>query len=134
MGAIKQGSSSIERIMTGHIYYINYIQNQLQISTIFSFKMKYKNIRFRMFYVDLTNPATRKQNCSNFSFNIDFSWRSSIPGTLDGGRICWLLSEILFCRPKIYKKKIRLLLKNIGNCVKRVAYEPVFFLSNFLQL
>jgi len=117
--------------MTGHIHYINYSQNQLQISTMFSRKkgstMKYKNIRFRMFYVDLTNPATRKQNCSNFSFIIDFSWRSSIPGTLDGGRICWLLSEILFCRPKMNKQKSDLALKKAVSYVMRRMCQPVWF-------
>ena len=89
--------------------------------------MKYKNIRFRMFYVDLTNPATRKQNCSNFSFIIDFSWRSSIPGTLDGGRICWLLSEILFCRPKMNKQKSDLALKKAASYVMRRMCQPVWF-------
>ena len=87
----------------------------------------YKNIRFRMFYVDLTNPAKRIQNCSNFSFIIDFSWRSSIPGTLDGGRICWLLSEILFFRPKMNKQKSDLALKKAVSYVMHRMCQPVWF-------
>ena len=50
-----------------------------------------------------------------------------MPGTLDGGRICWLLSEILFCRPKMNKQKSDLALKKATSYVMRRMCQPVWF-------
>ena len=48
-------------------------------------------------------------------------------GTLDGGRICWLLSEILFFRPKMNKQKSDLALKKAASYVMRRLCQPVWF-------
>ena len=50
-----------------------------------------------------------------------------MPGTLDGGRICWLLSEILFCQPKMNKQKSDLALKKAASYIMRRMCQPVWF-------
>ena len=50
-----------------------------------------------------------------------------MPGTLDRGRICWLLSEILFFRPKMNKQKSDLALKKAASYVMRRMCQPVWF-------
>ena len=76
-----------------------------------------------MVYVDFINRAKKNQISS---FNIDFSWRFFIPGAQGCGRILWLLSASLFCRPKI-NKKIRFMIEKIGSYVVRRVYEPVLY-------
>ena len=46
---------------------------------------------------------------------------------MPGGRICWLLSEILFFRPKMNKQKSDLALKKAVSYVMRRMCQPVWF-------
>ena len=83
----------------------------------------YKSIQFGTVYVAFTNHMKKNQISFNFSFNIYFSWRFLIPGTQSCGRISWLQSEILFCPPKMNKKKHW----------KLGSMNPYCFISNLLQ-
>ena len=83
-----------------------------------------------MVYVDFTNRTKKNQISYNFSFNIDFSWLFLITGTQGCGRISWLLSKILFCRPKMNKKIIFM----IGSYVLSRIYEPVLFHIQSLEI
>ena len=106
---------------TAHMQYCSiaessqFIYNNLRSSACSTFniwrylaKCSKKTIRFGMVYVDFTKHTKRNHISSNFSFNTDISWRLSIPGAQGCGRISRLLSEILFCRPLINKKKIQI--------------------------
>ena len=84
----------------------------------------HETIRFGLVYVDFTHHMRKIQISSNLFFNIDFSWQFLIPDTQGCGRICWLLSEILVCRPKMYKNNK---IYNIGSYVVRMTYKTVLF-------
>ena len=90
---------------------------------MFSSTILHKTIQFGLckFYQNI-----HEKIISVFSLNTDFSCRISTPGT-QGCRhiISWLLSGILFCRPKMNKKN-RLIIEKHWNVIRKV-YEPVFF-------
>ena len=64
--------------------------------------------RFGMVYVDFTNRT--KKLVQIFLLTLIFSWIFLIPHIQGYGRICWLLSEILFCPLKM-NKKIRFIIE-----------------------
>ena len=95
----------------------------------------HETIRFGMVYVDLTNRTKKIQVGYNFSFNIDISWQLLIPDTQAGyGRICWFLSEILFCRPKMNKKNQIYKWKTMEDTSYVWSIYPYCFIYSLLNL